>query len=179
MPGRVHVTGNIKYDGAGTDRTNAKTLALGRLLGLRRDRPRFRRWQHPTGGRAGRPGCFSHGTRAAPILTVDRRTACPERFDEVAALVAESGFACVRRSTLSGPLIECPPVVVLDTLGELAAVYGLAEVAFVGGSLDRRRGGQSMIEPAGFGAAVLFGPARAGTFATRRRVCWPSVERIK
>ena len=45
----------------------------------------------------------------------------------------------------------------LDTLGELAACWGLADIAFVGGSLTKR-GGQNMIEPAGYGAPVLFGP---------------------
>ena len=49
------------------------------------------------------------------------------------------------------------PILMLDTLGELSACWGLAEIAFVGGSLSRR-GGQNMIEPAGYGAAVLFGP---------------------
>ena len=43
-------------------------------------------------------------------------------------------------------------------IGELGAAWGLADVAFVGGSLDGRRGGQNMIEPAAYGAAVLFGP---------------------
>src|SRR6202012_2932283 len=50
-----------------------------------------------------------------------------------------------------------PAVALLDTLGELGACWGLADVAFVGGSLTNR-GGQNMIEPAGYGAAVLFGP---------------------
>jgi 3-deoxy-D-manno-octulosonic-acid transferase len=49
------------------------------------------------------------------------------------------------------------PVLLLDTLGELSKAWGLADVAFVGGSLTNR-GGQNMIEPAAFGAAVLFGP---------------------
>lgn len=49
------------------------------------------------------------------------------------------------------------PVCLLDTLGELAACWGLADIAFVGGSLTNR-GGQNMLEPAGYGAAVLFGP---------------------
>jgi 3-deoxy-D-manno-octulosonic-acid transferase len=49
------------------------------------------------------------------------------------------------------------PVILLDTLGELSACWGLADVAFVGGSLTPR-GGQNMIEPAAYGAAVLFGP---------------------
>ena len=50
------------------------------------------------------------------------------------------------------------PVALLDTFGELTALWGLADVAFVGGSLDGKRGGQNMIEPASYGAAVLFGP---------------------
>jgi 3-deoxy-D-manno-octulosonic-acid transferase len=50
------------------------------------------------------------------------------------------------------------PVILLDTIGELSAAWGLADIAFVGGSLDGRRGGQNMIEPAAYGAAVLFGP---------------------
>ena len=49
-------------------------------------------------------------------------------------------------------------VVLLNTLGELGAAWGLADIAFVGGSLDGHRGGQNMIEPAAYGAAVLFGP---------------------
>jgi len=51
-----------------------------------------------------------------------------------------------------------PPVVLVDSLGELSAIWGLADVAFVGGSLDGQRGGQNMIEPAAYGAAVVFGP---------------------
>ena len=46
----------------------------------------------------------------------------------------------------------------VDTIGELGAFWGLADIAFVGGSLDGRRGGQNMIEPAAYGAAVVFGP---------------------
>ena len=50
-----------------------------------------------------------------------------------------------------------PSVLLLDTLGELSACWGLADIAFVGGSLTNR-GGQNMLEPAAYGAAVLFGP---------------------
>ena len=50
------------------------------------------------------------------------------------------------------------PVTLVDTIGELGALWGLADVAFVGGSLDGKRGGQNMIEPAAYGAAVVFGP---------------------
>ena len=48
-------------------------------------------------------------------------------------------------------------MLLLDTLGELSACWGLADLAFVGGSLGSR-GGQNMLEPAAYGAAVCFGP---------------------
>jgi 3-deoxy-D-manno-octulosonic-acid transferase len=50
-----------------------------------------------------------------------------------------------------------PRILLIDTIGELSAWWGTADVAFVGGSLNRR-GGQNMIEPAAYGAAVSFGP---------------------
>jgi len=59
--------------------------------------------------------------------------------------------------TRSQPQPSSQPILLLDTLGELAACWGLATIAFVGGSLTKR-GGQNMIEPAAYGAAVLFGP---------------------
>jgi 3-deoxy-D-manno-octulosonic-acid transferase len=49
------------------------------------------------------------------------------------------------------------PLLLVDTIGELGAWWGTADIAFVGGSLGSR-GGQNMIEPAAYGAAVCFGP---------------------
>ena len=51
-----------------------------------------------------------------------------------------------------------PPIILIDTIGELSAIWGLADVAFVGGSLRAGRGGQNMMEPAAYGASVMFGP---------------------
>jgi len=79
----------------------------------------------------------------------------PERFDEVAALVEQLGFRMWRRSLWSGePLAG--GVLVVDTIGELAAIYSLATVAFVGGSLVPR-GGHNIIEPALYGVAIVTG----------------------
>ena len=72
-----------------------------------------------------------------------------------------SGEPFVRRTSVAacGFAGAKPQAVVLvDTIGELGALWGLADIAFVGGSLDGRRGGQNMIEPAAYGAAVTFGP---------------------
>jgi 3-deoxy-D-manno-octulosonic-acid transferase len=81
----------------------------------------------------------------------------PERFDEVERLAREEGFRTVRRSQLA--IDENPPadVVVLDTIGELAQLYRLGTIVFVGGSLVPT-GGHNILEPAAFGRPILFGP---------------------
>jgi 3-deoxy-D-manno-octulosonic-acid transferase len=82
-----------------------------------------------------------------------------ERFDEIAALLERSGLPFVRRSSLCpGMTVPSGAVILGDSMGELGAIWGLADIAYVGGSLDGKRGGQNMIEPAAYGAAVLFGP---------------------
>ncbi len=79
----------------------------------------------------------------------------PERFVEVAALVDQLGFRAWRRSLWSGdPLAG--GVLVLDSIGELAALYSLATVAFVGGSLVPR-GGHNILEPAMYGVPIVTG----------------------
>jgi 3-deoxy-D-manno-octulosonic-acid transferase len=101
----------------------------------------------------------------------------PERFDAVAKLLDASNIPWQRRSQLgagvagverSEPPVAplgarlCldpshPRVLLVDTIGELGAWWGTATMAFVGGSFGSR-GGQNMIEPAAYGAAVSFGP---------------------
>jgi 3-deoxy-D-manno-octulosonic-acid transferase len=81
----------------------------------------------------------------------------PERFHEVAGLVRQSGYA-MRRRTESQNLEYPAEVLLLDTLGELAAAYRFATVAFVGGTLIRR-GGHSIMEPALFAKAIVTGPS--------------------
>jgi 3-deoxy-D-manno-octulosonic-acid transferase len=79
----------------------------------------------------------------------------PERFPEVAALVEKLGFRLFRRSLWSGePLAG--GVLLLDSIGELAALYSLATVAFVGGSLVPR-GGHNILEPALHGVPIITG----------------------
>ena len=80
----------------------------------------------------------------------------PERASEVEELVRGRGLRVVRRTAL-GDGHEGEPVIVLDTVGELADLYGLADVVFVGGSLVPT-GGHNMLEPAQRRKPVLFGP---------------------
>ena len=79
----------------------------------------------------------------------------PERFEEVAALLEQMSIPFARRSHWQGePLAG--GVFLVDTIGELSALYALADVAFVGGSLVPR-GGHNIIEPAQYGVAIVVG----------------------
>jgi len=79
----------------------------------------------------------------------------PERFNEVAELLSQLGIRFWRRSLWSGDPIVAG-VLLIDSIGELAALYSLADVAFVGGSLVPR-GGHNIIEPALCGVPIVVG----------------------
>jgi 3-deoxy-D-manno-octulosonic-acid transferase len=79
----------------------------------------------------------------------------PERFSAVAALLEQMSIHFWRRSLWNGEPFT-GGVFLVDTIGELAALYGLADVAFVGGSLVPH-GGHNIIEPAQHGVAIVVG----------------------
>ena len=79
----------------------------------------------------------------------------PQRFDEVEGLLRELKVPFWRRSKWTGGLVR-GGVLLLDTIGELSALYALADIAFVGGSLVPR-GGHNIIEPAQHGVAIVVG----------------------
>jgi 3-deoxy-D-manno-octulosonic-acid transferase len=84
----------------------------------------------------------------------------PERFSDVAMLLARRGIPWLRRSVwIESPApIPVGAVFLLDSIGELASVYSLATAAFVGGSLVPM-GGHNPLEPAQFGVPVAMGPS--------------------
>jgi len=82
----------------------------------------------------------------------------PERFAEVETLAKRIAGNCFRRTELMNMQHAAAQVIILDTIGELAKIYALATVVFVGGSLINF-GGHNPLEPASFGKPVLFGPS--------------------
>ena len=101
---------------------------------------------------------------ADPQLVMVLAPRHPERFAAVAALLEQSGFAWVKRSDWRSQRLRASSshsspgqIVLLDTIGELASVYSLAAVAFVGGSLIPA-GGHNPLEPAQFGVPIVMGP---------------------
>ncbi|MGA8030620.1 MAG: tetraacyldisaccharide 4'-kinase, partial [Bryobacteraceae bacterium] len=84
----------------------------------------------------------------------------PARFDGAALKLEANGIRFLRRTaTTKDPslTLRLPGVILLDTIGELASAYSLADVAFVGGSIAPR-GGHNVIEPAAAGVPIVVGP---------------------
>lgn len=83
----------------------------------------------------------------------------PERFEAVARRLQKNDLPYLRRSTMDNDAQrpDIAPVMLLDSLGELAATFEFASVVFVGGSL-MSHGGHNILEPAFFSKPILFGP---------------------
>jgi 3-deoxy-D-manno-octulosonic-acid transferase len=94
--------------------------------------------------------------RGVFLMLVPRK---PERFDVVAAKLDAAGIEYVRRSRLGhdGAGTAPPTVLLLDSIGELGGLFGLADCVFRGGTLAAR-GGHNILEPALFGKPVIVGP---------------------
>ena len=157
-PHRVVVTGSVKYDGVAGDRNNAKTLALGRLLNVRDDDLVWIAGSTQAPEEQVALDIYRRISKSHPTLRLFLVPRQRDRFDEVAALLQKSELRFVRRSQIQEPITDQRAMVLVDTIGELGSLWGLAGIAFVGGSIDGKRGGQNMIEPAAYGAAVVFGP---------------------
>lgn len=161
-PEKVRVTGSLKYDTAEvTDKVTGADIVAAQL-GLGRE-PLW-----VVGGTG--PGeeaiilevykalLADEKLKALRLAIVPRK---PERFDEVARLIAESGFACCRYSSYkqsAQPASLTPDTVILgDTMGDLRKFYSLASVIFVGRTLVPM-GGSDMMEAAALGKCTIFGP---------------------
>jgi len=157
-PDSVCVTGSMKYDGAQTDRDNPATRRLRELAGFTDDDVVFLAGSTQEPEEALALEAFEQLRGDRPQLRLVLVPRHPDRFDAVARMLDESGMAWQRRTELD--LATASPaarVLLVDVVGELGAWWGTAAVAFVGGSMGSR-GGQNMIEPAAYAAAVSFGP---------------------
>jgi 3-deoxy-D-manno-octulosonic-acid transferase len=153
---RIKVMGNLKFD-VQTKEASPMTRRVGSLL---------------SGARLVVAGSTMAGEeeallaawpaihQAAPDAALLIAPRHPDRFDEVLEMIRKSGYPFFRCSHL---MLETEPIVggavlLLDTIGDLASMYGLATVAFVGGSLVAK-GGHNPLEPAQFGVPVVMGPS--------------------
>ncbi len=158
---RVRVSGNLKYDVRAPK--GSRTVRL--IEELAGERPVV--LAGSTAGRISKKTlseeeiviqawCGAARTDLHALLILAPRH--PDRFDEVYAVASK--YQCLRASEILPELADhrYAEIVVLDTIGDLAALYRVADVAFVGGSLVGK-GGHNPLEPAQFGVPVLMGPS--------------------
>jgi 3-deoxy-D-manno-octulosonic-acid transferase len=158
-PERVSVAGNLKFDVRAAWEADATRQLKDLAPGLRL----IVAGSTLEGEEAALLEAWPRLLEADPQLAMVLAPRHPERFGAVAALLLRSGIPWVRRSDWRsqavGTLKPLDPgeIVLLDTIGELASVYSLAAVAFVGGSLIPA-GGHNPLEPAQFGVPIVMGP---------------------
>jgi 3-deoxy-D-manno-octulosonic-acid transferase len=148
------VLGNLKFDMSPNPRLLARGLQWRQTLA----RPVVLAASTREGEEEPLLTAWFHVPAPRPLLVLVPRH--PQRFDEVAALVAASGLAAVRRSSWADqPPAEAAAadVWIGDSIGEMPTYYGNADVALLGGSFARL-GGQNLIEAAACGCPLVMGP---------------------
>ncbi len=159
---KVRVTGNLKFDHDLDEQETSLTIDLRERFCIVPEAPLIvaasthapeEKWVLDTF-----KAVWKASAEGLPRLMIAPRH--PERFAEVATLVKETGFTWVRRTESPSSRDTAAEVILLDSIGELRAVYPLAELVFVGGSLIPH-GGQSIFEPAAAGKAIITGPHTA------------------
>ena len=156
-PEKVFVAGNLKFD-AGTmaesdsvieefrnrfDITSERRLILAASTHFPEEKIIIKAFQR-----------VSRNLAIKPRLLLAPRN--PERFAEVASLLATSALTWTSRTSPAAPSDHNCDVILLDSIGELHSLYSLASVVFVGGSIART-GGHNILEPAAVGAAIVTG----------------------
>ena len=164
----VETIGSLKFDGIDGDRHGDEVRHLKKIIGIGDDDFVF------VAGSTQQPEemlaleTFLQQQKIHPrlkLILVPRHVERSQRLaDSLAKRLRQTdarNIPMYYRSALNNQ--TSPPsdesfILLVDVTGELAALWGLATVAFVGGSLDGVRGGQNMLEPAAYGAAICFGP---------------------
>ncbi|MCD6351759.1 MAG: 3-deoxy-D-manno-octulosonic acid transferase [Armatimonadetes bacterium] len=162
-PDRVRIVGNSKFDERFPEVSDAEAAKMRQEFGFGEEDPVLVAGSTHAGEdeivlHAYSDLCTRHGN--LQLVLAPRH---PERGDQIQQLIEKHGFQVYRRSLARAGQPQPEPVgpqarvVLLDTIGELARVYALAEVVFVGGSLVKI-GGHNILQPIAQGKPVLTGP---------------------
>lgn len=151
---RVRVSGNLKFD---VRPHSAAKLAEELGSAIAKDAPMIVCGSTAEGEEEILLDAFQQVQRQFPATVMVLTPRHPERFDKVADLITSRRITFLRRSSWTTASQVSGGVFLLDSVGELASVYSLANIAFVGGSLVPV-GGHNILEPAQYGAAIIVGP---------------------
>ena len=151
---KVKITGNLKFDLAVEERESQLTEEFRHRFGINSERPLI-------------VAASTHEPEETWVLDALETSGYPfralfaprhpERFDSVANMLGDTQYSLARRSNYPTESDKTADLILLDSIGELRAVFPLADIVFVGGSLIPH-GGQSVLEPASAGKAIVVGP---------------------
>ncbi len=159
-PARVDVTGSLKFDSLEAAAPTLQIRARDRVLRYFRmppSRPVLLAGSTMKGEEAAVLRAFRRVRAVSPAALLVLAPRHPERFDDVEQQCRDEGFKTVRRTELPIDAEPRADIVVVDTIGELATIYQIGTLVFVGGSLVAT-GGHNILEPAVFGKPIVFGP---------------------
>jgi 3-deoxy-D-manno-octulosonic-acid transferase len=152
---RIHLTGNLKFDQEISPSGSELTEYFRTRFAISPDKPLILAAStHEPEDRYVIGALESELGHSCRLMIAPRH---PERFEDVAAILRATSYSVSRRSESKAHDDRLADVILLDSIGELRAVYPLAEIVFVGGSLIPH-GGQSVFEPAVEGRAIVTGP---------------------
>lgn len=165
---RVRVAGNIKFDAVPSEVDLVKRAMWRGMFRVREDELLLVCGSTHPGEHEQLPACYREWRAAGANLRMVVVPRHPERWDAVREAFRGAGVGLVNRSELSveRPFVDAsvagssgalPSCILLDKMGELGSLYHAADIVFVGGSLIPH-GGQNMLEPAGLGLPVVYGP---------------------
>jgi 3-deoxy-D-manno-octulosonic-acid transferase len=155
----IVVAGSMKFDGVKGDRDAPEVQRLRTIAGIAADDIVFLAGSTQAPEEQFALDAFRAAGPRHPRLRLVIVPRHVERAGEIAAILDRAGVPWQLRSRLEAAGADpAARVLLVDTTGELGWWWGTADIAFVGGSLDGKRGGQNMLEPAAYGAAVSFGP---------------------
>ncbi len=159
-PSRVTVTGSLKFDSLESPAAVAAGRGAGRVLRYFRlpaSRRVFMAARTVKGEEGAVLAAYAAVRRLHPSALLVLAPRKPERFGDADALARAEGLRVVRRTELAVDAEPRADVVILDTIGELAHLFQVATVVFVGGSMVDH-GGHNILEPAVHGKPIVFGP---------------------
>lgn len=160
--GRVLVTGNMKFN-VTPPQAGDISRRLGRALQLARRSPVVVAASTMPGEETLLLPAWAEIRRSHPTALLILAPRHPARFEAVAQVLGQERLACVRRTALAAEeqevaaQIASAEILLFDTIGELAGIFELADLVFVGGSLVPT-GGHNLLEPAFWARPILFGP---------------------
>lgn len=159
-PARVTVTGSLKFESVEPPAAVSAGRGEGRVLRyfrISQNRLVFIAASTVAGEEAPVLQAFGAVRRQHPNALLIIAPRKPERFGEAESAARAEGYRVVRRTDLPVDSEPQEDVVILDSVGELAQLFQIATVVFVGGSLVDK-GGHNILEPAVHGKPIVYGP---------------------